>query len=273
MPILNSLFLLTILGFGILIYSATFGRKKLCITEVNIFLKRLPSSFNGIKIILFSDLHLGFFCTQEDLLFLTGVINSLNPDVICFAGDLTDKRTGKHQLEEAVPILKKLTASYGKYAVLGNHDYHTGPLKAKRALEDSGFLVLTNQSTVLEKNGQKVCLIGLDDVIKGKVEIQKTLSSKTQECCSIILVHEPDCADEVARYSIDLQMSGHSHGGQVRLPIIGPIRTTKLGKRYIHGLYNIGNMQLFTTQGVGTTILPIRFFCRPEIVILTLKSF
>ncbi len=273
MPLTNKLLVLSgITVIVIIIYSATIGRKKLCLTEAEIFLARLPYTFDGFKIVLFSDLHLGFFCSPKDLLSLAVIVNSQNPDAIFFAGDLTDKRVGKYKFEEAAEALKRFKAAYGKYAVFGNHDYHTGVLKVKKTLESGGFLVLSNQSATLTKNGQKIQVIGLDDAIRGKVNIKRALSFREPELCSILLVHEPDIAEVTSRYNIDLQLSGHSHGGQVRLPLIGPLKTTQLARKFVYGLYNLGKMQLYTTRGVGVTILPIRFFCRPEIVIITLKS-
>lgn len=246
--------------------------KKIVVTDEKLTFNRLPKSFDGFRIVLFSDLHLGFFCTPKYLDSLKSLINSLTPDAICFAGDFTDKRTIINRLKEVSPILQEFEAPYGKYAVLGNHDCLSGKFDITNALEAGGFQVLTNKGIVIEKNNEKIYICGLDDAIEGNAAPDEALSFAEADVFTIMMIHEPDFADQISRNKVDLQISGHSHGGQVCLPLIGPLRTTYMGKKYLHGLYNVSEMQLYTTRGVGTTILPIRFFCPPEVVLLELVS-
>lgn len=115
-------------------------------------------------------------------------------------------------------------------------------------------------------------IAGIDDALLGKPDLPRAISGIAEDTCTILLAHEPDIADEAARYPIDLQLSGHSHGGQIRLPFIGEVLTPRLGSKYPDGLQRVknSNLQVYTNRGLGTTILPIRFLCRPELTVLTL---
>ncbi|NTW04593.1 MAG: metallophosphoesterase [Peptococcaceae bacterium] len=257
---------------GVLGYFAVSERRKLHYNTISVLLKNLPREFEGFKIILFSDLHFGFFCKLKDVSALVKEINFLSPDMICFAGDLTDKRSCQNGLEDVSQVLRELSAPYGKYAVLGNHDYHTGVSRVVGALEMGDFKVLLNSSSIIAKDNCRICISGLESAMKGKADIEKTLVDIQGDMLKIILVHEPDYAEVTGQHRVDLQLSGHSHGGQVCLPIVGPLRKTRLGKKYIQGLYSLGKLQLVITKGVGTTILPMRFMCQAEIVVITLSK-
>lgn len=270
-PIYIGLIIVAFILLGVLAFFAVVGRQKLHHNKVEIFINNLPRGFEGFKIILFSDLHFGFFCKLKDVSDLVREVNFLSPDLLCFAGDLTDKRSCQKRLEEISQILKKLSAPYGKYAVLGNHDYHTGEQRVVSVLEKSDFTVLLNSSSIIDKDNCRISISGLASALKGKADIEKTLTSIEENVLKILMVHEPDYADIICKQQIDIQLSGHSHGGQVCLPIFGPLRRTKLGKKYIEGFYSLGRLQLVTTKGVGTTILPMRFMCQAEVVVITLS--
>jgi predicted MPP superfamily phosphohydrolase len=255
---------------GVLAYFAVVERQRLHHNTVEISIENLPRGFDGFKIILFSDLHFGFFCQPKDVSDLVSEVNFLSPDLICFAGDLTDKRSCQKRLEEVSQVLRQLRAPYGKYAVLGNHDYHTGAQRVVSVLKTSDFKVLLNSSSIIDKDNCRISISGLESALKGKADIEKTLAGIEEDILKILMVHEPDYADVICQHRVDLQLSGHSHGGQVCLPIVGPLRKTKLGKKYIEGICSLGKLQLITTKGVGTTILPMRFMCRAEIVVITL---
>lgn len=125
---------------------------------------------------------------------------------------------------------------------------------------------------MLENGGQKLWLAGVDDVYEGAPDLKKTLSNIPDEDCVILLCHEPDYADTVREYSVDLQLSGHSHGGQIRLPLIGPPYLPELGRKYPIGMYNFGHLTLYTNVGIGTIRIPARWNCPPEITLFTLHS-
>jgi predicted MPP superfamily phosphohydrolase len=193
--------------------------------------------------------------------------------LIFFTGDLYDAAQGRTS-EACVPLLSVLKAKYGKWAVLGNHDYRIGSLNVVELLKKSDFTVLRNENHILKCNNQHIRIAGLDDVILGKPNLDKALAGGQEQDFTLLLVHEPDYADIAADYPIDLQFSGHTHGGQVRLPFIGALKTTKKGRKYIQGLYKIkeSRLQLYTNRGIGMTFLPIRLLCRPEITIFSLHT-
>ncbi|MDD3653479.1 MAG: metallophosphoesterase [Desulfotomaculaceae bacterium] len=254
------------------LYAFAIERFWLEVRKLSVSLSMLPRSYAGLRIALFSDVHLSIFYSPKRLSGVVELINREHPDIICFTGDFLNAYAGTGMLLEAAPILRKLKAPSGKFAVLGNHDCRAGTKYVSRALELGGFHVLINEHAVLEKKGGRLFIVGLADVLKGGPDLAKAMAGIPEEACSILLVHEPDFADSAASRPVSLQLSGHSHGGQVRLPYIGPLITTRLGRKYHSGLYKIDKLLLYTTWGVGTTLLPLRFFCRPQVAIITLYS-
>lgn len=264
---------LIVVGFLLMgFYAFAIERFRLEVRRVNIPLSKLPRSCSGLRIALFSDVHLNIFYSPKRLSGVVDMINREHPDIICFTGDFLDAHAGTGVLREVAPILGRLKAPCGKFAVLGNHDCRDGVDRVGSTLELGAFRVLTNDHAVLQKDRDRLYMIGLADVLKGRPDLTNAMAEIPEEACSILLVHEPDFADTVTTRPVSLQLSGHSHGGQVRLPYLGPLITTRLGRKYHSGLYKIDKLLLYTTWGVGTTLLPVRFFCRPEITIITLHS-
>ena len=258
-------------GFsGCVLYSKLIERLWLDVRKLQIPLNRLPVSFSEFRIALFSDIHLGFFFSGKDLSSVVKVVNELNPDTICFTGDFLNSVSSLRALDSGVAALAELTAPFGKYAVLGNHDYMAGPNHVINGLERGGFHVLINEHAAIQKDGDRLFLTGLDSISKGKPNLETAIHGIPEAACNILLAHEPDIADAISKFPVSLQLSGHSHGGQVRLPFIGPVITTGLGRKYHSGMYKINELILYTNRGLGTTVLPIRFMCRPEITIITL---
>ncbi|WP_159881879.1 metallophosphoesterase [Paenibacillus puerhi] len=243
------------------------------IERVTLTTKRLPASLDGLKVVQFSDTHLGFNYDAEDLARLAETINRLNPDVICFTGDLVDYAVGSEgpAYAEALGIMQ---AKLGKFAVLGNHDYFKGGDTAvARTLAAGDFKVLRNQAVQLEQNGGRLWIAGVEDMWHGKPDIAKCLNAVNPDEYVLLLSHSPDYADTVVDYPVDLQLSGHTHGGQVRIPFYGHVVVPKFGQKYIIGHYKIGsrNFQLYVNRGIGVSQHPVRFNCRPELTVFTLK--
>ncbi|MGC5325355.1 metallophosphoesterase [Brevibacillus sp. SYSU BS000544] len=267
----------TILKFGLLIvllvavYSTLIERYWVEIKQVTVNLDKFPDDQKGLRLVLFSDTHLGFFFNENDLRETVEKINQLNPDVICFTGDFLDSRDSLSLLEPASEILQILHAPLGKYAILGNHDYRSHEGKIREALQAGGFQVLINQSVTIQKENQQLAFIGLDDVLHGNPDFDQAMKSVQRESTKILLVHEPDVSERIQVSGVDLQLSGHSHAGQVRFPFVGPVLTSTLGKTYNAGLYQTGSTTVYTNRGLGTTILPVRLFARPEITVLTIQ--
>lgn len=240
------------------------------VRQIEIGLSRLPAAFDGMKLVQFSDAHIGFHFSPEDLETVVQYINELQANVVCFTGDLLDDRSGIPYLPKATDILSQIKAPLGKWAVLGNHDYWAGIQPIHGALSDSGFQLLKNQHSVIKKGRDFIYMIGLDDVLEGEANLELATEKIPQGAWKILLVHEPDFADHLSS-PVDLQLSGHSHGGQILLPFGSPLITPPMGRKYPTGLYRVNDTILYTNRGLGTTILPFRFWCRPEITLITLN--
>lgn len=264
-----------LLGLGVVActYGYAWERTALQIERVSPSLPRLPKSFAGCKLVQFSDVHLGHFFKPEQLQGVLDLIQNEQPDLICFTGDIVDLET--QSFSAAIPMLAKLEAPLGKFAVLGNHDYRAGQQHAiRQGWAAAGFAVLDNRHVALGKNGDSLYIAGIDDALVGVPDLPKALAGIPEGASVILLAHEPDFAEEAARYPVELQLSGHSHGGQVRLPLVGHVLTPKLATKYVKGLYHAGDSQMpvYVNRGLGTTILPVRFLCRPELTVFTLHQ-
>ncbi len=242
------------------------------IREVRLSVKKLPKAFEGWKLVHFSDVHFGFYYGAEQFKRVARIINRIKPDILFFTGDLVHSE--ESELLSAVPLLKQLKARRGgKWAVLGNHDY-TARQQVAKSLQDSQFFVLKNKHGYIDHDGQRLYIAGVNDALYDHVDIKRALQDLSDQDCVMLLAHEPDLADISCTYGISAQFSGHSHGGQIRLPFYGPLFTPDLAKKYIDGLYTVGDnrMPLYVNRGIGCTEMPIRFFCRPEITVFYLHA-
>lgn len=230
-----------------------------------------------IRMVLFNDVHLGENYSLQDFEKVVRKINSLSPELIIFAGDLIDDNKTYTDEEGAAIVMAQLKAPYGKFAVYGNHDHGgNGTRRYARIMEAAGFTLLRNSSqTVTLKTGGTIRIIGIDDVILSKPDFEKPFEKLQEGDFNLFVSHAPDVTGKVAGRPIDLQLSGHSHGGQVRLPIIGAPFTVPYGAQYIKGFYeNTENpgMKLYVNPGIGTSQLPYRFLNPPEITVITLSD-
>ena len=247
------------------------------ITRLDLALRRWPARLNGFTIALLSDFHYDPYFSAHPLKASIGMVNDLHADLIVLTGDfVSDPLIGDHKkaasaVEPCAQFLREMRASHGLWAVLGNHDRSTDPNRITGVLRSAGIQVLINQSVPMESNGARFWLGGTDDVLDGKPDLASTLRQIPADEAAVLLAHEPDYADHVARFPVDLQLSGHSHGGQVRIPFVHPLFLPGLAKKYIWGLYKIGALTLYTNPGLGTVRLPIRLNCPPEITFLTLR--
>jgi len=173
-----------------------------------------------------------------------------------------------------VPPLQGLAAPLGAYAVPGNHDRHLGKERMARFLAENGVELLVNRSVRLEKNGRHFWLIGLDDPLTANPDLTRAMATVPPGDLKILLVHAPDFAPRAAHAGIQLQLSGHSHGGQVRLPGIGALYCPPLGRAYPLSLREVpgSGTLVYTNRGLGTTGVPFRLFCPPEVAVLTLRA-
>lgn len=255
-------------------YARYFEPTMLDVKKLTMNHPKIPMSFEGFTIIQFSDTHLSEFFTLKQLETLVNKINSLSPDLILFTGDLMDEPNNYSHINDIVPVLEKLKAPFGKYAVYGNHDHGGyGTDIYKNVIEMSGFTLLVNEVTNISKeDGSKIAIAGIDDLILGKPSYEGTLGNLNRDLFTILLAHEPDAALETKNFLVDLQLSGHSHGGQIQLPFLGPLITPPYAMHYFEGMYEIDSMKLYVNRGIGTTRLPFRFLSPPEITQFTLAA-
>ncbi|TYS49899.1 metallophosphoesterase [Bacillus infantis] len=263
-------------GSGSYYYAREIEPKLLDTAVHKIIDSSIPQAFNNFRAVQFSDTHIGFQYTLGQLEKLAGKINSLEPDIIFFTGDLMDEPNKFMQAEQIVSILKRLNAPFGKYAVYGNHDHGGyGSDIYKKIIEKSGFRLLLNESHQVKLGENSIYIAGVDDAMLGRPDLKKTAGSIPEGHYSILLSHAPDLADKAYENSFHFQLSGHSHGGQVKIPFFGALVTPPYGQKYYEGFYTIGDedpLTLYVNRGLGTTRLPFRFLSKPELTLFTFHS-
>ncbi|EKN65565.1 hypothetical protein BABA_19796 [Neobacillus bataviensis LMG 21833] len=270
---------LTVLGLGSggYLYAHQIEPALLDISELDIKHPFIPKSFEGIKMIQFSDTHLGFQYNLSQFKKLAAKINDLQPDIILFTGDLMDEPNKYTEINKLVPILDKLHAPLGKYCIFGNHDHGGyGSEIYRNIMETTNFTVLLNESIPIQlKDGGSIYLLGIDDAMLGNPDLPLALKRIPNNRFTLLLSHAPDLAETASQYPIHWQISGHSHGGQVKLPFIGALVIPPFAQKYPEGLYTLGEVNpltLYVNRGIGTTRLPFRFMAKPELTIFTFKS-
>ena len=252
------------------------------VTRLEIPLARLPHAFDGFTIAQLSDFHYEDHFSVIPIRKAVEIVNGLRPDLVVLTGDFVtvpwwdgspnSLRRYAQTAEPCTQILQGLRAPMGSFAVLGNHDAGSDPARVARALRDHHLPVLINRSFPLERGKDRIWLAGIDDVLEGRPDLGLALANIPSAECTVLLAHEPDFADEASLLPVDLQLSGHSHGGQIWLPGIGAPWLPALGRRYPRGLYKVGDMTLYTNIGIGTIRAPIRLNCPPEITLIMLRS-
>ena len=252
-------------------YSRLLEPRWLSVERVSLTLSNLPTAATGLKIVQMSDFHLHPYTQIDTIREAIAVVNDLRPDLVVLTGDFVLSRADA--IFELAPVLAQVNPTHGIYACLGNHDLWTREQVVQQGLKAAGIEVLRNRGVPIGGAADWLYLAGLDDGWSGKPDLAQALSARRGDRPVILLAHEPDQADRIARDGrVALQLSGHSHGGQVRVPGIGALQLPYLGQKYDMGLYHIGDMRLYTNRGPGVIGPPVRFNCRPEITEITLTA-
>jgi len=250
------------------------------LVKVEMVLPRLPAAFDGFRIVQLSDFHYDEIFSVVPIRAGVEMVNQLHPDLVVLTGDFVTGNYGKPHLPDrksarlAGPCANLLAGSrsrLGCVAILGNHDVLTDPGFVTEALQSHGITVLRNGSQALEQGGARLWFCGLDS-LDGRPNLVTAMRGIPSGEAVILLVHEPDFADRASQYPVDLQLSGHSHGGQVWLPGIGAPWLPPGARRYPRGQYRVGPLPLYTNIGLGTIRLPIRLNCPPEVTLVTLRT-
>ncbi|MGL5346290.1 MAG: metallophosphoesterase [Peptostreptococcaceae bacterium] len=266
------LIVLILTPIGVYFYSKYIEPNLLTIKKYDV---QIPDDVSDSKIVFFSDTHFGKMYDQSNIEKIVKKINSQNPDIVIFGGDFLDNYARDRSfldLDYLSSSLASIDAKYGKYAVLGNHDYGGGAIKVYGDIMSAGgFSIIKNDNVFIDKLGIK--LIGFDDLLMGYTD--SSLYSIKSDNFNIVLSHEPDVVNKVSLKNYGLMLSGHSHGGQVSLPYVTQKVLPDGAKEYIKGRYdNIGinnNIDLFVSKGIGMTSVPFRLFNAPQIMVLDLK--
>ncbi|CAN5456848.1 hypothetical protein BH10ACI3_BH10ACI3_23580 [soil metagenome] len=240
----------------------------LSLERVQIFLKRLPKKLDGFKIIQLSDTHHSPFTGIEHIERVVKVANRLRPDIFLLTGDYVS-----HEREYIAPVaavLGKLKAKYGVYACLGNHDHWTDADLVTHLFRGEGINVLINEGLRLEARGSSFWLAGVDDYMVGKTDVPAALRGSFPDEMKLLLAHNPIIFREAARVGVDLTLSGHTHGGQIKLR--DDERRILRQRKLKAGLHTRRNAQIYITRGIGTVVVPMRYQCPPEISLLELRT-
>jgi hypothetical protein len=259
-------------------YAGEIARHELEIVYLTIKLARLPDAFAGMKIVQISDFH---FQEYTEAIFLDAIVRKVNEtaaDLVVLTGDFVSTKPLPRHFSigmgySCAEHLSRLTCPL-RYAILGNHDCLVSAHAITDALHTHGIPVIANSFVPLERNGQRVWLAGIKDVLEDKPDLDAALpAGRSQQEPVILLAHEPDYVDSAVGRRVDLVLSGHTHGGQILIPLLPPLFLPDLGIKYVHGLFRLGDgMQLYVNRGIGAVTLPFRFRCQPEITVITLAQ-
>ncbi|MEZ4620036.1 MAG: metallophosphoesterase [Caldilineaceae bacterium] len=244
-------------------------RNELTLEQVQVPVVGLHDALDGFKIVHLSDIHFLPFTKIGLIEQAVAQTRALQPDLVVLTGDFVTHEADT--IFGAVHALSNLNATYGVFAVLGNHDARTGARIVRQGIEEAGISLLHNRGFSFDVGHGQLNLAGVDDCIWGHPDIHAALDGLSPHAPTLLLAHEPDVIDDFSLVGpIALQLSGHTHGGQVRLPILGTPVLPKLGEKYVHGLYRVNESWVYTNRGLGMVSMPIRFNCPPEITEITL---
>ncbi len=261
-----------VLGAGGLFYAREVETRRVEVANLTLTLPRLAPEFDGYRLVQIGDFHLDDWTRPGRLNLIMQLINEQRPDLVAIMGDFASYSARRLDAGLLVGALRRLSARDGVFAILGNHDYLTDVDLVQRCVREGGITELLNDFHTLRRGGARLHVAGIDDVMEGRSRLDLVLGRLPEEGAAILLVHEPDFADVAAATGrFDLQLSGHSHGGQVRVPLLTRLVLPPFSQRYPRGLHEVGGMALYTNRGLGTVHARLRFLCRPEITVLTLR--
>jgi predicted MPP superfamily phosphohydrolase len=248
--------------------SAIDEANSLSLERVNIDLERLPKNLDGFKIIHLSDIHHSPFTNIEHIKRAVKIANRLKPDMFVLTGDYVSHET--QYIAPVAKVLGKLRSEFGTYACLGNHDHWTDAASVTGHFREEGINVLINEGFRFEGRGGSFWLAGVDDHMVGLTDVPAALKGSYPDEMKLLLAHNPIIFRKAVRAGVDLTLSGHTHGGQVK--IRDDEKRILPRRRLSSGLHRRKSSQIYITRGIGTVVLPVRYQCPPEISLLTMRS-
>lgn len=260
-------------GIGSFAYAHDIEPGWIEIVRLRLTLPRLAPAFDGYRLAHLSDLHADVGATASRLQDVAALVNAEQPDLVVITGDFVTRAPAEASFPALLPALRALNARDGAAAVLGNHDHWAGAAAVRRMLEQAGVHELRNAAMTLQRGAARLHIAGVDSYWERQDRLEAVLAALPADGAAVLLAHEPDYADiSAASGRFDLQLSGHTHGGQVVLPVVGPPVLPPLGKKYPAGRYQVGSMIQYTNRGLGVIQPRVRFNCRPEITIISLAA-
>jgi predicted MPP superfamily phosphohydrolase len=230
----------------------------------------LPEAFDGYRIVQISDLHCGPFASGRRVARWVAATNRLEPDLVAVTGDLI--ANGSAFIDVVAGALGGLRARDGAFAAMGNHDYFGDGEAMVGALESAGLTVLRNRGVELRRGAAAIYLAGVDDTWSKRHDLARALEARPPGMPAVLLAHDPVLFPEAAERRVDLVLSGHTHGGQVAVPLLArKLNLARLITRFTNGVYRSGTSTLYVNRGLGTTGPPVRLAVAPEIAVLTLR--
>ena len=263
--------LLLLAFLGVIGYSTLVEPRLIKVTEHEVSISGLPWVFDGLKIVQLSDLHVDIWTTPKHVRSIVRRVNAMRPDLVVLTGDYVSRTEAN--IGPAGDALAGLKSKYGAYAVLGNHDYWTDAERMAHALRKSGIDVLFDEKREIRIGRDSICLAGFDDEWEGNPDYEKALEGMSSNDICIAIAHNPDAVLSLGGRPVNLLLTGHTHGGLINIPRVGPpLSTIKLGPKYSSGMFRFGNMRMYVCRGIGTgTGYHIRFRCPPEISVFILR--
>jgi len=258
---------------ALVLYSTQVEPSALKVVIQRLRLPRLDAGLRGFRLVQISDIHMGGWMNRRRLERVVEKVLKQNPDLVAITGDFIMRgKIDRDVFTDLSCALAPLARQVKTVAVLGNHDHRYGLKELRNLFMKTGIDELRNRVLTIERGVAQLQLAGVDDIWLEEDDLNGLLMQIPEQGAAVLLAHEPDFADIAAESGrFDLQISGHTHGGQISLPFFGPLALPGLGRRYPSGLYRVGAMWQYTNRGVGMGSLPLRFNCPPEITVFILE--
>ncbi|HEX3571380.1 MAG TPA: metallophosphoesterase [Acidobacteriaceae bacterium] len=264
---------------AVALYSAGIARHELSVVTRSLSIKDLPPAFEGYRVVQISDIH---FDEYTEPFFIRRVIrnvNSLKPDLVLLTGDFISfaplpRRFAEHALHHCTEMLEEIACPQ-TFAAMGNHDSFLGAPEMIPVFKAVNIPLLVNRHVPIERNGQRLWLCATHDPVTHVPDLDATIP-QNPDGPVLLMCHGPDYADELLAHPrgrlVDVMFAGHTHGGQVRIPLLPPLHLPEGGRKYVEGAFQLGRLQLYVNRGIGAVGLPFRLNCPPEITVFTLKK-
>ena len=240
------------------------------IERLRVVIPGLGAAWRGARVVLLSDTHCGPHTPPRHIERAVDMANAQNPDAVLLLGDYVHR--GARYIEPGIAPFSALRATHGVFGVLGNHDHWDGREASLRALRRANVQLVINRSEVLRRGHGELAIGGVGDLMEDRQELHRAFAGCPAHTPRILLSHNPDYAEQMPPdVRVDLMVSGHTHGGQVHLPLWGaPILPSRYGRKYQQGMVQGPHCQVYVTRGLSTIWPPVRFLCRPELTVLEL---